>query len=45
MNNNTLILFTGQTAPYGVTQGILLFGVGAKGATVINDVRQAGGKK
>jgi filamentous hemagglutinin len=45
MNNNTLIPFTGQTAPYGVTQGILLFGVGAKGATVINDVRQAGGKK
>ncbi|MGN5476822.1 hypothetical protein ACTMU2_07250 [Cupriavidus basilensis] len=30
-NNNTLIPFTGWTAPYGTTQTILLYGVGAKG--------------
>jgi hypothetical protein len=45
ISNNTLIPFTGQAAPYGVTQGILLFGVGTKGITVINDVLNAGNKK
>jgi len=45
INNNTLIPFTGQAAPYGVTQGILLFGAGSKGLNVINDVLQAGDKK
>lgn len=44
INNNTLIPFIGQAAPYGTTQGILMFGVGTKGLNVINDVRQAGGK-
>ncbi|WP_322063506.1 hemagglutinin repeat-containing protein, partial [Paraburkholderia tropica] len=45
INNNTLIPFTGQVAPYGVNQGILIFGVGSKGAAVINDIRNSGGKK
>lgn len=45
INNNTLIPFTGQVAPYGTTQAIQLYGVGAKGVTVINDIRNAGGKK
>ena len=45
INNNTLIPFTGQTAPYGTTQAILLYGVGTKGATVINDIRNAGDQK
>ena len=45
INNNTLIPFTGQVAPYGTTQGILLFGVGSKGVTVINDLRNTGGQK
>ncbi|WP_217352255.1 hemagglutinin repeat-containing protein [Paraburkholderia bonniea] len=45
MNNNTLIPFVNQAAPYGTTQGILLFGVGSKGATVINDVRRSGDQK
>ncbi|NOV26566.1 filamentous hemagglutinin N-terminal domain-containing protein [Cupriavidus necator] len=45
INNNTLIPFTGLTAPYGTTQAILLFGVGAKGAEVINDMRNTGDKK
>lgn len=45
INNNWLIPITGGAAPYGVNQGILLFGVGTKGTTVINDIRNAGGKK
>ncbi|MCF2133970.1 MULTISPECIES: hemagglutinin repeat-containing protein [Mycetohabitans] len=45
INNNTLIPFINQAAPYGTTQGILLFGVGSKGATVIDDIRHAGDKK
>lgn len=45
INNNTLIPFTGQAAPYGVTQGILLFRVGSKGAAVVNDIGNAGGQK
>ncbi|WP_143281693.1 hypothetical protein [Caballeronia cordobensis] len=44
INNNTLIPVTGQAAPYGTTQAILLSGVDTKGITVINDVRNAGGK-
>jgi filamentous hemagglutinin len=42
INNNTLIPFINQAAPYGTTQGILLFGVGSKGVTVINDIRHSG---
>jgi len=45
INNNTLIPFINQAAPYGTTQGILLFGVGSKGATVINDIRPVGEQK
>ncbi|MCF7695981.1 filamentous hemagglutinin, partial [Mycetohabitans sp. B2] len=45
INNNTLIPFINQTAPYGTTQGTLLFGVGLKGATVINDIRGNGEEK
>ncbi|MDR5838787.1 hypothetical protein QCE83_31540 [Caballeronia sp. LZ034LL] len=41
-NNNTLIPFVNRTAPYGTTQGILIFGVGTKGAAAFNDVRQSG---
>lgn len=43
-NNNTLIPFINQAVPYGVTQGILLYGVGSKGATVINDIGTSGSK-
>ncbi|MDR6422864.1 hypothetical protein J2801_005161 [Paraburkholderia phenoliruptrix] len=45
INNNWLIPFTGVAAPYGVNQGILLYGVGTKSATVINDIRNTGGQK
>jgi hypothetical protein len=45
INNNTLIPLINQAAPYGTTQGILLLGVGSKGATVINDLRDTGGQK
>jgi filamentous hemagglutinin len=45
INNNTLIPFINQAAPYGTTQGILLFGVGSKGVTVIDDIHHAGDKK
>lgn len=45
INNNTLIPFINQAAPYGTTQGILLFGVGSKGAAVINDIRHSGEQK
>jgi len=45
INNATLFPFTNQALPYGTTQGILLYGVGSKGVTVINDVRGAGEKK
>jgi filamentous hemagglutinin len=44
INNNTLIPFINQAAPYGTTQGILMFGVGSKGVTVINDIKKAGEK-
>ncbi|WP_150624942.1 hemagglutinin repeat-containing protein [Pandoraea captiosa] len=42
INNNTLIPITKQAAPYGTTQGILIFGVGSKGVAVIEDARRAG---
>jgi filamentous hemagglutinin len=45
INNGTMIPFINKTAPHGTTQGILLFGVGSKGATVINDIRQTGEQK
>jgi filamentous hemagglutinin len=45
INNQTLNPFTKNPLPFGTTQGILIFGVGSKGATAINDVRQAGEKK
>ncbi|WP_081061468.1 hemagglutinin repeat-containing protein [Burkholderia territorii] len=45
INNNTLIPFINQAAPYGTTQGILLFGVGSKGAVVLNDIRHVGEQK
>ncbi|MCG1042468.1 hemagglutinin repeat-containing protein [Mycetohabitans sp. B8] len=45
INNNALIPFVNQVAPYGTTQGILLFGVGSKGVTVIDDIRHSGDKK
>ncbi|WP_153100251.1 hypothetical protein [Paraburkholderia hayleyella] len=45
INNNTLIPFINQAAPYGTTQGILLFGIGSKGASVINDIRYSVDKK
>jgi filamentous hemagglutinin len=44
-NNTTLIPFINQAAPYGTTQGILLFGVGSKAGTVINDIRHTGNRK
>lgn len=45
INNNRLIPFTGQVAPYGTAEGVLLFGVGSKGAAVINDIRHSGESK
>ncbi|MDR5823706.1 hemagglutinin repeat-containing protein, partial [Caballeronia sp. LZ043] len=44
-NNKWLVPFTGIAAPYGVNQGILIYGVGSKGATVANDIKKAGGDK
>lgn len=45
INNNTLIPFINRTAPYGTTQGILLFGVGSKGVTVVNEIPHVGEQK
>lgn len=45
INNNTLIPFTGQAAPYGTTQAIMIYGVGTKGAALIKDIGTAGDKK
>jgi filamentous hemagglutinin len=45
INNNRLIPFVNQALPYGTNQAILLFGVGSKGTTVINDIRRAGDQK
>lgn len=44
-SNVFVIPFVNQVAPYGTTQGILLFGVGSKGVTVIDDIRHSGEKK
>jgi filamentous hemagglutinin len=44
MDNATLVPFINKTAPYGTTQGLLLFGVGSKGATVIDDIKKTGEK-
>lgn len=44
MNNQTLNPLTKNPLPYGTTQGILIYGVGSKGATVINDIRHTGGQ-
>jgi filamentous hemagglutinin len=45
INNNRLIPFVNKALPYGANQTILLFGVGSKGATVINDIRHIGGEQ
>ncbi len=42
INNKMLIPFGKGAAPYGAHQGVLLLGVGSKGAAVLNDVRNAG---
>lgn len=44
-NNRTLVPFVNQALPHGTTQGILLYGVDSKGATVIDDIRNAGDKQ
>jgi filamentous hemagglutinin len=45
INNKTLIPFSNQALPYGATQGILLYGVGSKGMTFINAIRNGGDEK
>ncbi|CAD9222679.1 tRNA nuclease CdiA-2 [Burkholderia cenocepacia] len=45
INNVNLLPFIKQPWPYGTTQGFLLYGVGSKGAAVVNDIRDGGGKK
>jgi filamentous hemagglutinin len=45
INNTRLIPFTKQATPYGTHQGFLLYGVGSKGVSVINDIRNAGDKQ
>ncbi len=45
IDNVNLLPFIKQPWPYGTTQGFLLYGVGSKGAAVVNDVRDGGGKK
>ncbi|MCF7694932.1 hypothetical protein KPG66_01970 [Mycetohabitans sp. B2] len=45
IDNVNLLPFIKQPWPYGTTQGVLLYGVGAKGAAVVNDVRQTGDEK
>ncbi len=45
INNTRLIPFTKRATPYGTHQGILLYGIGSKGMTVIDDIRNAGDKK
>ena len=45
IDNVNLFPFIKQPWPYGATQGFLLYGVGSKGATVVNDVRQTGDRK
>ncbi|WP_155640028.1 hypothetical protein [Burkholderia territorii] len=45
INNNTSIPFINRAEPNGTTQGILLFGIGSKGATVVNEIPHAGEQK
>ncbi len=45
INNVNLLPFIKQPWPYGTTQGVLIFSVGSKGVTVINDIRNAGDNK
>ncbi|WP_338862083.1 hemagglutinin repeat-containing protein [Mycetohabitans rhizoxinica] len=45
IDNVNLLPLTKQPWPYGTTQGMLLLGVGTKGAAVVNDVRQTVGDK
>jgi len=45
INNKTLVPFLNRELPYGTTQGMLLFGIGSKGMTVINDIQGVEGKK
>ena len=45
INNTRLTPFTKQATPYGTHQGVLLYGVGSKGMTVIDDILNAGDKK
>lgn len=45
IDNVHLLPLTKQPWPYGTTQGMLLLGVGTKGAAVVNDVRQTVGDK
>lgn len=43
IDNVNLLPFIKQPWPYGTTQGFLLFGVGTKGFTLFNDVKNTGG--
>jgi filamentous hemagglutinin len=45
IDNVNLLPFIKQPWPYGTTQGVLLFGVGSKGAAVVHDVQQVTGDK
>ncbi|WP_342310466.1 hemagglutinin repeat-containing protein [Burkholderia pyrrocinia] len=42
IDNVNLLPFIKQPWPYGTTQGFLLFGVGTKGFTLFNDVKNTG---
>lgn len=41
-NNPTLVPVINKALPNGTSQTILLFGAGAKGATLVNDATKAG---
>ena len=45
INNPTLIPFVNQALPHGTTKGILWYGIGSKGVTVTDDIRNARDKK
>jgi filamentous hemagglutinin len=45
INNTKLVPITKEAAPYGAHQGMLWLGVGSKGATVIEDIRNVGDQK
>ncbi|WP_211451092.1 hemagglutinin repeat-containing protein [Collimonas antrihumi] len=44
-NNVKMLPFSNLPYPYGVTQAVMVFGVGSQGVTVVNDVSKAGGNK